>query len=142
MDYKQKYEDLVGKIKILQVKYDENGYDCTPDIMLQRIDNFIDTISKQKPQSEQWEFVSMYELIALNADECKDENVRKVLLSTKLPTRRWGHITTEFATSDKQSLERYIEKFKAKGITCKIVKDKELSAKHKGYTMYNLKRKK
>jgi len=40
----EEYDILVKEIKRLQEKYDENGYDSSPIIMLSRIENHIDFI--------------------------------------------------------------------------------------------------
>ena len=39
----EKYDDLCNEITRLQIKYDENGYECSPMIKLQRIEQHIDT---------------------------------------------------------------------------------------------------
>jgi hypothetical protein len=38
----EKYDELCKEITRLQEKYDENGYDCSPMIKLQRIEQHID----------------------------------------------------------------------------------------------------
>ena len=38
----EKYDELCKEITRLQKKYDENGYDCSPIIKLQRIEQHID----------------------------------------------------------------------------------------------------
>ena len=38
----EKYDELCKEITRLQEKYDENGYDCSPMIKLQRIEQHVD----------------------------------------------------------------------------------------------------
>ena len=38
----EKYDELCKEITRLQEKYDENGYDCSPMIKLQRMEQHID----------------------------------------------------------------------------------------------------
>ena len=38
----EKYDELCKEITRLQEKYDENGYDCSPMIKLQRIKQHVD----------------------------------------------------------------------------------------------------
>ncbi len=44
--FELKYNNLVKQITLLQEDYDENGYDCPPDIKLQRIDQHIKSVLK------------------------------------------------------------------------------------------------
>ena len=43
--YKKKYDELCEEITKLQEKYDENGYDYSPIIKLQRIEQYFKLIS-------------------------------------------------------------------------------------------------
>ena len=40
----EKYDNLCKEITRLQEKYDENGYDCSPTIKLQRMEQHIDSV--------------------------------------------------------------------------------------------------
>ena len=42
----EKYDELCKEITRLQEKYDENGYDCSPIIKLQRIEATVDSVIK------------------------------------------------------------------------------------------------
>ena len=45
----EKYDELCKEITRLQEKYDENGYDCSPMIKLQRIEQHVDMKYKSNP---------------------------------------------------------------------------------------------
>ena len=42
----EKYDELCKEVTRLQEKYDENGYDCSPMIKLQRIEATVDSVIK------------------------------------------------------------------------------------------------
>ena len=83
----------------------------------------------------EWRVYTMSELWDLLNSDGKIK-----VIKPKFPTRRWGDITTELATSDKRSLEKGIILLKERGYIVRKRIDKDLTKKWKslGKKMYRI----
>lgn len=63
--------------------------------------------------------------------ELLNEGKKEGKIKPKFPTRRWGNITTQFATTDKVSIEAGIIKLREQGYKVRKRIDHELTKKWK-----------
>lgn len=77
---------------------------------------------------DNWRVYDMGDLWDLPNGDKKSTQIKP-----KFPTRRWGNITTQFATTDKVSIEKGIEILKGDGHKVRKRIDHELTKKFKNF---------
>jgi hypothetical protein len=79
--------------------------------------------------SSNWKIFTMEELWEL----CTTDEDKKKVIKPKLPTKRWGDITTKISSTDKNSIEKGIQKLKEIGVVARKRVDHDTTEKHKNF---------
>lgn len=79
--------------------------------------------------SSNWKIITMEELWEL----CVNDEDKKKRIKPKFPTRRWGNITTKQSSTDKNYIEKGIQKLKEIGVVARKRIDNETTEKHKNF---------